>query len=81
MENLMRGEVLKIAQGLGYEIRVKAGCMWITQEHDSADYLVEAGCSFRINRPGLTLVSATKAGAIELHQPAGAPSLQLSPAI
>jgi len=65
MTKLLRGELLRISEGLGREIRVTAGCVWITQHRDSADYIVQAGGSFRINRPGVTLVTAMKAAAIE----------------
>ncbi len=66
MEKLMRGEFLRISEGLGCEVRVREGRVWITQHNDTADYVVEAGGSFRIDRPGLTLVSAMKASTIEL---------------
>jgi hypothetical protein len=71
MEKLMRGEMLRITEGLGCEVRVRQGRVWITQHHDNADYIVEAGGSFRIYRPGPTLVSAMKeAAAIEFGAPA-----------
>lgn len=70
MTQMVRGELLKISDGLGCEIRVRQGRLWITQHHDTADYVVEAGGSFRINRPGVTLVAAMKASTIDLELPA-----------
>ena len=66
MTQMVRGELLKISDALGCEIRVRQGRLWITQQHDTGDYVIEAGGSFRINRPGLTLVSAMKASTIDL---------------
>lgn len=65
MTQMLRGELLRITEGLGCEVRVRQGCVWITQHRDTADYIVEAGGAFRIDRPGLTLVTAMKDAAIE----------------
>lgn len=42
----------------GFVIRVDWGCVWITQHCDSADYVLNAGETFRITRDGPTLVHA-----------------------
>jgi len=70
MTQIKRGELLRISEALGCEVRVREGRVWITQYGDTADYVVEAGASFRINRPGLALVSALKPSTIDLGLPA-----------
>lgn len=74
MTRLLRGKLLRIAEGPGCEIRVTAGCVWITQHHDRADYIVQAGETFRIDRPGAALVTAMKDAALDLCEPAGEPA-------
>jgi hypothetical protein len=80
MRNLMRGEVLKISNGMGTELRVRTGSFWITHQGDKQDHVVGAGASFRIERGGVTLVSALRPGSIEVCEPYGAYALQPSPA-
>lgn len=74
MTRLLRGELLRVSDGPGCEVRVRAGCVWITQHHDNADYIVKAGGTFRIDRLGTTLVTAMADAALDLCEPAGEPA-------
>jgi hypothetical protein len=70
MENsrraLARGMLLRIANGRGKTVSVSSGSLWITQEGDRRDHHVGPGGSFRIDTPGLTLISALRRSVISL---------------
>ena len=51
-------EVLDIRDGQGLVVRCLAGALWITQDGDTDDVVVEAGQCFVLDRRGLALVSA-----------------------
>lgn len=42
----------------GDVISCKSGILWITQEGDFKDYVIEAGRSFWVTRPGTIIVQA-----------------------
>jgi hypothetical protein len=56
--HLASREVLNIHNGTGLLVRSLHGALWITQENDSDDIVLEDGESFVLDRPGLALVSA-----------------------
>ena len=64
---LPRRHNLRIRNGGGLIIEVVEGCLWITQERDSKDYIVEAGQSITIDRAGLTLAAARSAAWLRLR--------------
>ena len=70
MENsrraLARGMLLRITNGRGKTVSVSSGSLWITQEGDRRDHHVGPGGSFRIDAPGLTLISALRRSVISL---------------
>jgi hypothetical protein len=51
-------EVLDIRDGQGLVVRCLAGALWITQDGDTDDVVVNAGQCFELDRRGLALVSA-----------------------
>jgi hypothetical protein len=51
-------EVLDIRNGKGLIVRCLAGALWITQDGDTDDVVLRAGECFKLDRPGLALVSA-----------------------
>lgn len=57
-----RGASLRDARGT--LIAVHQGNVWITQDGDTADIHLDAGQSFRIERDGLTLVTAVAPGPV-----------------
>ena len=65
---LSRRDTLRIRDGEGLIIEVIGGCLWLTQERDSKDYIVEAGRSIAIDRPGLTLAAACGSARLRLHK-------------
>ena len=56
-----KGRTLRIRNGKGSEIGVSEGCAWVTQESDTADKVLEAGDTFRLDRDGLALAYACRA--------------------
>lgn len=55
---LPRGEVHRIVDGRGTLIASLGGNVWITQDGDERDVVLEAGKTFRLDRQGLALVTA-----------------------
>lgn len=55
---LAAGAIHRVADGAGTTIAVVRGRVWITQESDPSDRVIDAGESFRLDRPGLALVQA-----------------------
>ena len=62
-------ELLPIRNGMGVEVKSMRGDLWITQDADPEDRIVEAGQSFVIDRPGVTLVTALLGPAVLVLQP------------
>ena len=52
------GHSARIVDGLGTEVRVLDGVVWITQAGDQRDIVLYAGGTFTLDRNGLTLVVA-----------------------
>ena len=74
-----RGRTLRIHDGKGFDLAVVAGCLWVTQEGDTADTVLDAGETFRVRRDGVTFAHAFKEVRLRIACPveAGAPSLTL----
>jgi len=60
LTDLPRGGTLRIVDGQPHVIDVFQGQVWITQDGDPRDIILEAGESFRVEGNGLTLVQAFK---------------------
>lgn len=56
--DLADGETLELLDGTGTTLRVTRGSVWITMESDTRDVVLEAGDTFVVDRPGLTLIAA-----------------------
>ncbi len=63
------GSVLRIEQGRGVVVSVRAGAVWLTQEGDPADYVLRAGEALRLDRDGLALASALGRSVVMLDIP------------
>lgn len=55
---LLKGGLFRIHNGQGRRVECLAGCLWLTQEHDPRDVILEAGEGFTIDRAGDTFLSA-----------------------
>ena len=53
-----RAKYLPIENGAGLEVKCLRGTLWITQSGDPEDIIIDSGESFKLDRPGLSLVDA-----------------------
>jgi len=58
LTDLRRGATLRVDDGQPHVIDVFEGLVWVTQDGDPRDVILEAGDSFRFDGRGLTLVQA-----------------------
>lgn len=65
---LSHQDTLRIRDGEGLVIEVVEDSLWLTQERDIKDYIVEAGQSMVIDRPGLTLASPCSAARLRVRK-------------
>jgi hypothetical protein len=63
---LSRGQTLKIQDAVGSTISAREGTVWITEENSRKDVVLEPGYSFRVDRPGITLIQAFADASISL---------------
>jgi hypothetical protein len=55
---LAKGSLFRIHDGRGRRVECLSGCLWLTQEADPRDVVLEAGDGFTIDRDGETYLSA-----------------------
>jgi hypothetical protein len=55
---LDRGQLLKIREGAGNTVCALEGAVWITEDHQHEDIVLEQGKCYRLRRPGLAIVHA-----------------------
>jgi len=67
--SLLRRRMLRFWAGRGVTLRVIEGVVWITQERDTADIVLEVGQSFVLDGDGLALVSALKNSRLTIAPP------------
>lgn len=74
-----QGRTLRIQDCRSFELKVVAGCLWVTQEHDREDKVLGAGETFRVTRNGLILAHAFEDVRLEIaaSAQAGMPTLTL----
>ena len=57
-QTLPKGGLFRIHNGQGRRVECLAGCLWLTQERDPRDIVLEAGEGFTVDRAGDTFLSA-----------------------
>ncbi len=55
---LARGSLLRVENARDMRVQVEQGTLWITQEGDTNDVVLERGESFRLDRDGVALLDA-----------------------
>jgi hypothetical protein len=55
---LARGNLLRVENARNMRVGVERGTLWITQEDDPSDVVLERGESFQLDRDGLALLLA-----------------------
>lgn len=58
------GNTLRVDDAQGRLLYVWQGSVWLTQEGDSRDHLLQAGDSFQLDRAGTALISSLDEGAL-----------------
>ena len=53
--DLRHGDLVKLADARGTTLRVARGTLWVTQEHDRSDVVLNTGDVWTVERDGLTL--------------------------
>jgi hypothetical protein len=66
---LKRGSTLKLERGRGTVVRVVDGNVWLTQHHDTADYMMGAGDHMVLNGAGITLIHACEDASLRFVTP------------
>ena len=66
---LSERDTISVVDGKGARIAVTEGSVWITQEHDPRDVLLQAGESFILDRDGATIVEALVDAEVALDAP------------
>ena len=56
--SLQRRQMLVLHDAAGFALRVLAGSLWVTQERDNSDAIVQRGEILVIARQGKTVISA-----------------------
>lgn len=61
---MKRKQLLKVRGGAGNAIVCHSGSVWVTQDGDQRDIILDAGESFVLDRNGATLVQALEQSAV-----------------
>jgi|EndMetStandDraft_7_1072992.scaffolds.fasta_scaffold650023_2 hypothetical protein len=61
---LQRNQVISLCDAAGLEIRVTRGTLWLTQEDDTRDRVLNAGDHHFVSNAGLTVLSALNGRAV-----------------
>lgn len=56
--HLTDGQTLRVLDGAGTTVICKEGTLWVTEENQPRDVVLEAGACVRLKRAGLTLIQA-----------------------
>lgn len=63
---LPRDGLIALRDAEGTRVTSLKGALWITQDHQEGDVILEDGQSFTVDRPGLTLVMALTPASLRL---------------
>ena len=66
---LPRDGLIALRDARGTQVTSLEGALWITQDHQEGDVILERGQSFTVDRPGLTLVMALTPASLRLLEP------------
>jgi hypothetical protein len=72
---LQQGEILPLERARGVRITAVEGTLWVTEEHDPMDVVLEAGESHAVETAGRTLVQAMDRSRLSLESPGAQPHL------
>jgi hypothetical protein len=64
---LGHGQSLRVCGALDVRIDCADGCLWITQDHDIRDIVLQRGESFTLDRPGVAILYACSRSIFVMH--------------
>jgi hypothetical protein len=73
---LQRDQHIKMRDAAGWAVRALSGILWITQDGDSRDIVLEAGQSFVLDRNGIALLTPLGKADICVEHDAGRHAVQ-----
>jgi len=65
---LPRDGLIALRDAEGTRVTCLTGALWITEDHEHSDIILEAGESVSLRRPGLTLVMALQPASLRLSE-------------
>jgi len=66
---LPRDGLIALRDATGTRVTTLKGALWITQDHQEGDVILQEGQSFTVDRRGLTLVMALTPASLQLLEP------------
>lgn len=63
---LVHGQTLRVLDGAGRTVCCDEGMVWVTEENQRRDVVLQAGGCVKLQRAGLTLVQALKAATLSI---------------
>jgi hypothetical protein len=69
--SLAEGGSLRIVNGAGIYLAVDSGVVWLTQERDARDWMLEEGRRHQLDRDGTAIISALRSARLTLSAPRG----------
>lgn len=63
---LERSQILRVRNGKGTTVRVVSGAVWVTQDGDARDVVLEAGKDFVLDRSGMAVLAPLSEGRVRL---------------
>jgi hypothetical protein len=76
---LARSQAVTLTDAVGSEIKCLGGALWITQDEDPRDIVLQPGESFTLDRKGPAIVWALAASSVEMVPPARRGGLRDNP--
>lgn len=68
---LERDQLISLHGGKGVRVACLTGALWITQEQDKKDVILEPGQSLVVDHPGLTVITALGSATLRVCEPRG----------
>lgn len=65
---LARDGLIALREAAGTRVSCETGALWITEDHERGDVILEAGQSCTIDRTGLTLIMALEPASLRLQE-------------
>lgn len=69
---LERTQSLRVCGALNTRIDCEDGCLWITQDNDIRDIVLQRGESFTLDRAGVAILYACSRSRFAMREPMGA---------